>query len=195
MTTLTLPIFPLNTLLFPQGLLQLKIFEPRYLEMTKCCIRDSSLFGVCLIKEGKEVGKAAIPFDIGCTARITEWDMPQTGIFQLQTVGEQAFRIHSHRIDKLGLMHAEVTLLEPPPILELPGTHLDLADLLSQVLEQTGNTLAAEPRFNDAAWVGYRLLEVLPLPASQKLRLLEQCDPVATLDAIHDFIANNQPDD
>jgi len=190
----TLPIFPLKTVLFPRGVLPLKIFEPRYMEMTKRCIRDNTPFGVCLIRQGKEVGQPALPFEIGCTASITEWDMPQTGIFQLRTVGENVFRIRTQQVDKLGLIHAEVEFLQPPPRTVVPDEHTELADLLSQILEQTDKAWYSAPDFDNAIWVGDRLLEVLPLPVTQKLRLLEQRDPQATLDAIHDFIANNQPE-
>ena len=77
-----IPIFPLSTVLFPGGLLPLRIFEQRYLEMTKTCIRDLTPFGVCLIREGQEVGAPAVPHGVGCTARILQWDMPHLGLFR-----------------------------------------------------------------------------------------------------------------
>ncbi len=84
-------IFPLNTVLFPGGTLPLKVFEQRYLDMTKVCISEGRQFGVCLIKEGREVGTPAVPQDIGCLARIAHWDMPQFGVFHLQIEGRAAF--------------------------------------------------------------------------------------------------------
>ncbi len=80
----------------PAGLLPLKIFEQRYLDMTKVCIRDDAPFGVCLIRDGAEVGAPAVPHPVGCTARIAEWDMPHLGLFQLVCKGEQVFRILEH---------------------------------------------------------------------------------------------------
>ena len=71
-----IPIFPLNTVLFPGGRLPLRIFEVRYVDMTKACIRDDAVFGVCQIRDGHETGTPAKPADIGCTARIVEWDVP-----------------------------------------------------------------------------------------------------------------------
>ena len=93
-------IFPLNTVLFPGGALPLKIFEQRYIEMTKVCISEERPFGVCLIKEGREVGTPAVPQDIGCLARIAQWDMPQLGVFHLQVEGLQRFRILSSEVEK-----------------------------------------------------------------------------------------------
>src|SRR5918995_6119962 len=86
-------IFPLNTVLFPGGLLPLKIFEQRYIEMTKACLRDNRPFGVCLIREGREVGDPAVPETIGCLATIEKWDMPQLGLFQLVARGSERFRL------------------------------------------------------------------------------------------------------
>src|SRR3970040_2837022 len=76
-------IFPLNTVLYPEGVLPLKVFEQRYIEMTKACLRDERPFGVCLIREGREVGTAAVPEPVGCLATIESWDMPQLGLFHL----------------------------------------------------------------------------------------------------------------
>src|SRR5205814_7290111 len=86
-------LFPLNTVLFPGGVLPLKIFEQRYIEMTKVCIKEDCAFGVCLVKEGREVGTPAVPQDIGCLARIAQWEMPQLGVFHLETQGTRRFRI------------------------------------------------------------------------------------------------------
>ena len=86
-------LFPLGTVLFPDGLLPLKIFEQRYLDMTKACIRDNQPFGVCLIHEGFEVGAPAAPHSVGCLATIEQWDMPNPGMFHLLARGGERFRI------------------------------------------------------------------------------------------------------
>ena len=96
-----LPLFPLSTVLFPGGLLPLKIFEQRYIAMAKACIRDGSEFGVCLIKEGREVGTPAVPQDVGCLARIVHWDMPQFGVFHLQIEGLQR---SGHILDEVAIL-------------------------------------------------------------------------------------------
>src|SRR3954470_11255789 len=88
-----LPLFPLNTVLFPGGRLPLRIFEQRYMDMAKACLKDSSPFCVCLIVDGKEVGEPATPADVGTLARIATWDMPQLGVLQVVAVGSQRFRI------------------------------------------------------------------------------------------------------
>ena len=107
----TLPIFPLNTVLFPGGMLPLKIFEQRYLDMSTICLRDNRPFGVCLIKDGNEVGVPALPEPIGCTAAIMEWDMQQLGVLHLKTEGVQRFRILNREVTKNGLISAEIKML------------------------------------------------------------------------------------
>lgn len=192
-TRLTIPIFPLGTVLYPQGLLPLKIFEARYMEMTKACIRDNTPFGVCLIRNGREVGAPAVPFTIGCTARIKQWDMPQVGIFQLITQGEQPFRIVEQWVDAHGLLHAHVDVDDTPDALPIPTQHLKLAEYLQEIMPKAGLERFATPlQLDDAAWVGYRLLEVLPFSNPVKQQLLEQRDPVATLQFISEFLEANQ---
>jgi len=108
LSTREIPIFPLSTVLFPGGMLPLRIFEQRYLEMTKICIRDNSPFGVCLIREGHEVGNPAVPNTVGCTAHILRWDMPHLGLFHLMTEGGSVFRILEQWSGRTGLLHAQV---------------------------------------------------------------------------------------
>ena len=90
---LDVALFPLQTVLFPEGLLPLRLFEQRYLEMAKTCLREDRPFGVCRIREGPEVGAPATPEDVGCLARIAHWDMQQLGVLNIVAQGTQRFRI------------------------------------------------------------------------------------------------------
>ena len=101
-----LPLFPLLAVLFPGGRLPLRIFESRYMDMAKACLKDGSPFGVCLILEGGEVGTPATPAAVGTTARISSWDMPQLGLLHVSARGEQRFRIRSRRVQSDGLARA-----------------------------------------------------------------------------------------
>jgi uncharacterized protein len=177
-----LPLFPLNTVLFPGGLLPLKIFEQRYMDMAKGCLRDGSAFGVCAIQQGREVGTPAVPARVGCIARIIEWDMPQLGVLQVLTQGEQRFRVHSFEDNGAGLLIGAVEALENEP-----------STVISEefsVLNKYGREFSAytDDRFKpsaeqlaDAVWLGYRLSELLPLPLALKQHLLELTDPNARL--------------
>jgi Lon protease-like protein len=169
-----MPIFPLGTVLFPGGVLPLKIFEQRYLEMTKACLRDGTPFGVCLIREGKEVGTPAVPSDIGCIARIREWDMPQLGIFLLISEGTARFRLGETRVDRSGLLIAEV---EPLPMTEAsppPPEFERCVSMLKVIVKKIGEDKLPSPaRYDDPAWVAYRLAEFLPLESPARQRLLE----------------------
>ena len=172
--TSEIPIFPLRTVLFPDGLLPLKIFEQRYLDMTKACIRDNSPFGVCLIREGGEVGEPALPFQVGCTARIAEWDMPHLGMFHLLCRGERVFRIVEHWTGKNGLVSALVQEREPALRDALPADFQELGALLGRIIDQVGaESFPAPVLLDDAQWVGCRLSEALPLDPEVKQRLLE----------------------
>jgi len=172
-------LFPLATVLFPGGVLPLKIFEQRYLEMTKACLRDNAPFGVCLIREGSEVGAPAVPENIGCLATITQWDMPQLGVFHLVTRGSDRFRIIETRVAASGLVSATVAVFPP----ESPAA-MDPAcqQVLKVIIEKAGAGLFPAPLdLDDPAWVSWRLAEVLPLELPVRQQLLEIEDTAARL--------------
>ena len=186
---MNIPIFPLNTVLFPGGLLPLRVFEARYMDMTRDCLKQDRPFGVCLIREGAEVGAPAVPEAVGCLARITDWDMQQQGILALKTHGGQRFRIATRSADGQGLISAKVDLIDPEPPAPIPAQYGACAKLLQMVVADQGKEIFAEPlAFDDAAWVGYRLAEILPVPLVAKQKLLELTDSLQRLVILQRFL-------
>ena len=188
-----LPLFPLRTVLFPGGLLPLKVFEQRYIEMTKACLRDEQPFGVCLITQGDEVarGDGATPdiASVGTLARITNVDMPQMGILHLSTEGGMRFEVREQAADKLGVIVAQVTTLADEPRHRLAETYVPLAKLLEVIAAKLGaQNFPAEGQYEDATWVGYRLAELLPLPLAIKQSMLEVNDANVRLAALKQFL-------
>ncbi|MFT4047921.1 MAG: LON peptidase substrate-binding domain-containing protein [Solimonas sp.] len=182
---LEIPIFPLGAVLYPAGRLPLRIFEPRYVDMTKACLRDESPFGVVLIRAGFEVGRPAIPHEIGCTARIVEWQVPSPGLFTLVTQGQTRFRLLERRTQDDGLIVGRVELLEPADPTPLPKAQAYLGELLRKLIGELGaERFPAPQRLDDAAWVGYRLAELLPISPERKQLLLELDAPAAVLNGI-----------
>ncbi len=183
MVPIRVPLFPLGTVLFPGGVLPLKVFEQRYLEMTKICLRESQPFGVCLIREGLEVGTAAVPETIGCLASIEQWDMPHPGLFHLVARGGERFRIRDMQVAANHLISAAVESIPP----DAPVDAVDplCREVLQAIVDQVGAERFPAPlRLDDAAWVGYRLAEMLPLEARFKQELLELTDAAARLDRL-----------
>lgn len=191
--TTSISIFPLNTVLYPGGMLPLRIFEQRYLDMTKACLRDRLPFGVCRIREGLEVGAPAVPDTIGCTALIVEWDMPHLGVFHLKTKGQQPFRILSRATQPDGLIRAEIELLDDTS----GSTREETLTLCRRVLEQIVNRLGTRYVFppleyDDPRWISYRLAEVLPLDLKEKQALLEAREDAARLLRLHTFLKQSK---
>jgi len=189
----SLPLFPLRTVLFPGGILPLKIFEQRYVEMTKSCLRDERPFGVCMITEGNDVaqpdGSAPKFASVGTLARITNFDMPQLGILHVQTLGLTRFEVRTHAVDATGLCIGEVTTIPAEPAHALPDTYAPLARILGVIAGKLGpENFPATTAYDDASWVGYRLAELLPLPLSIKQRMLEVNDANVRLTAINQFL-------
>ena len=172
-----LPLFPLNTVLFPGGPLPLRIFEPRYVDMVKRCLRDQAPFGVVLIREGEETGPAEF-HDVGTLARIVDFDTLPDGLLGLTCVGEQRIRVHTRTRLQDGLHVGQVGVYDPDEPTQLPAEYSYLADLLERLLPELGDWYAGiERHLDDAHWVSYRLAEILPLTMPSRQFCLELEEP------------------
>jgi Lon protease-like protein len=187
-----LPIFPLASVLFPGGVVPLRIFEPRYMGMAKACLKNDMAFGVCLIREGEEVGGPATPEAVGTTARIQEWDMQQLGILQVRATGEGRFRILDQQVTESGLITGQVI-----PIPEDENTagmeFAQCSDFLRKVLARIGNAhFTGEVRFDDPSWVSFRITEILPISQVIKQKMLELTDARMRLEILHRVLQDKQ---
>jgi hypothetical protein len=187
-----IPLFLLKVVLHSGGRMELRVFEPRYMDMVKDCLRANTPFGVCLIAQGEEVANpevgAAEPHEVGTLATIADWDMPQLGILNIVVHGGQRFRILSRRTLDNQLVRAEVELLPDPPVTPIPGDYARLVPMLRALIEALEDPPPQPHRFYDAAWVADRWAEMLPLPMERRQEILELDDGVARLDAIYRFL-------
>jgi len=187
--TTSIPIFPLNAVLYPGSLLPLKIFEQRYLDMTKACVRDATPFGVCRIREGAEVGLPAVPDPVGCTALIAEWEMPHLGVFHLQARGQHPFRILRQTTQSDGLIRAEIELLEETAGEIRQESFALCRRVLEQIIDRIGADYFFPPlAYDDPRWISYRLAEILPLDLGEKQGLLELRDDSERLQRLHAYL-------
>ncbi|HET7607472.1 MAG TPA: LON peptidase substrate-binding domain-containing protein [Gammaproteobacteria bacterium] len=178
-----LPLFPLQTVLLPDGLLALRVFEARYVDMVARCLRGENRFGVVAIREGAEVG-AATTYDHGTSAEIVDWLEEQRGLLGILAVGREPFRLLETRREPDGLYVGSVEWLERMPAQKLLPKHEPLAALLKRLIEPLTLYRGAATSFDDAAWVGARLAELLPLAIEFKQSLLEMRDAEARLDRL-----------
>jgi Lon protease-like protein len=180
----TIPLFPLNIVLFPDGPLPLRIFETRYLDMVRRCMREDGCFGVVLISAGLEAGPAET-YDVGTAAKIIDFHQLPDGLLGLSCLGQRRFRILKKSIAKDGLNLGEIDWLADEPVLSVPPRHAPLKELLGTVLPQLGEVYTGiDMRLDDAAWVGHRLAEILPIELHRKQSFLEMDDPIQRLDAL-----------
>jgi len=178
-----LPLFPLQTVLLPGGRLALRVFEARYLDMVARCLRGANRFGVVAIREGAEVG-AATTYDHGTSAEIVDWHQEPGGLLGILAAGREPFRVLGIRRESDGLYVGSVEWLTPSPREPLSPAHEPLAALLRRLLEPLPLYHGVAPSFDDAAWVGDRLIELLPLPLELKQSLLEMPDPGQRLERL-----------
>jgi Lon protease-like protein len=200
-----LPLFPLNTVLFPGGVLPLRVFEARYIDMVRACMKNSSPFGVVSITRGSEVGAPASTESVGTLAQIVAWDMPQLGLLHLRAVGGLRFQIERTKVQSNGLQVAQIEPIEPDDDLPLAEQYRPCADLLRRVITDAGRQRAedgdGEPpdpisaipfespyRFDSSVWVGNRLCEFLPIPLRAKQKLMELQDAHSRLELVLRFL-------
>ncbi len=185
-----IPLFPLNSVLFPGSYLPLRIFEQRYLTMVRDCARNDSGFGVCLIQEGQEAGKPASPYSVGTLAHITDWYTLDDGLLGVTTRGGRRFHATAIRVDGQGLIHASAQWLEDPGPNLLPPEFSLLAKMLERILEQMSPSFPgySPDLLDDDLWVSYRLTDLLPLDPKVKQQLLEMSDPTQRLQQLLELI-------
>lgn len=183
--TVTLPLFPLQAALVPGAVLGLRVFEPRYLDMVGECGRSGRGFGVCLIAEGGEVGEPATPAEFGAEAVIEDFGTDDDGLLTLRVRGARRFRVLRTAVRDSGLVEAEVAWrADPPGRARLRPEHALLGTLLERIFDQIGASPGAAPDFEDAAWVGWRLVELLPMPEERRVEFLALDDPHARLESL-----------
>ena len=190
-----LPLFPLGTVLLPAGQLPLRIFETRYTDMVRRCMRENLPFGVVLIQRGTESGAVGSIADIGTTARIVDFSTLADGLLGLSCVGEQRFQLLRSWRQQDGLNLGEIEFLPAWPAEPVPAEALQLAGLLRKHWSEFAGQFGAEsPRFDDAIWVCARLAQVLPLPSPLKQRLLESDSAVLALRVLAALVKTEQHD-
>lgn len=172
-------LFPLHAVLFPGGPLPLRIFETRYTDMVRRCMREQQPFGVVMIQEGEEAGVVATTATVGCTARIVDFHTLRDGLLGISCVGERKFRVlRVWRADD-GLNMGEVEWLPVEPELPVPADCERLVTTLRRALEELAEHYEnVERKFEDAAWIGARIAELLPIELADKQALLELDDPI-----------------
>ena len=178
-TGTSLPLFPLHGVLVPGAALDLRIFERRYLDMVGECGRNGSGFGVCLIMVGSEAGAPATAVAFGTEAVIEDFGTGDDGLLNLQVRGARRFHVERTRVRDNGLIIGDVRWCEADLDDGLRPEHALLATVLQHFLEKAGgeHSKVSNARFDDAAWVGWRLAEFLPLEDAQRLSILQEDDP------------------
>jgi len=194
MHTAEIPLFPLRTVLFPGGNLPLRIFEQRYLTLIRNCAKDDTGFGVCLIQEGEEAVTPVVPFSVGTLAHIVDWFTLEDGLLGVSTVGTDRFKTRSVHRQPDGLLLGQVEFLAEPDRCIVPETFSVLSIVLGRFMEKVADNYPefTPAHLDDAAWVGYRLSELLPLPAIEKQNLLEMDDPLDRLQHLLDILPRFQ---
>lgn len=194
-----IPLFPLGRALFPDGVLHLRVFEVRYLNMIRRCIEEENEFGVVGLLEGREVrspeGVERLS-NAGTMARIDAWYAPVPALIHLRCIGTVPFELVDSRQEKFGLWMGTSTPLEPDLPVSVPAPLQNCADALGRIiarLQQEGTPADAMPicppfRLDECGWIADRWAEMLPLTALQRQNLLHMRDPEARLERVQKYL-------
>jgi Lon protease-like protein len=196
-----IPLFPLGTVLFPDGVIALKIFEARYLDMIKRCLREKTEFGVIsIIKNTGANSEDLTPTfsNIGTLALIEDFDPVQPALFMTKSFGTLRFKLLNSFQEPNGLWIGEIELLEKDPLMPISQEHNGVAKLLDEIIStiQSEDLLGDMPfkkpfKIDDCGWVSNRLAELLPISLAQKNHLLAQTNPRIRLDLITEIIEDD----
>jgi uncharacterized protein len=182
------PLFPLNTVLFPGGPLPLRIFEARYIDMISERMRSDAPFGVLLIMDGHEAGPSST-YEVGTLARIIDWYQGSDGLLGVTAIGEQRFRLLSAERQADGLNIGKIDVLPDEEPMALPDEHKGMANILAGVLDDLGRLYESlERNYEDAGWVTNRFVEILPIDLEQKQKCLETNNPAERLILVNELL-------
>ncbi len=191
-----LPLFPLPMVLFPGGQLELRIFEPRYLDLVRDCTRENRGFGVSLLIEDDEAGKPPMPAGVGTEAHIVDFFSREDGLLGIRVEGRRRYRIESAHARADHLLIGTAHWFAADPLLKLPAEYVLLATILERIHEHVGGTIGPidRERYDDASWVGFRLAEAFPLVNAERQLLLQIDDPLQRLDQLMHYLPRFQRD-
>jgi len=191
-----LPLFPLRTVLFPDGLLELKIFEARYLDLMSRCLRESTPFGVVALRAGTEArsapGEPVQLYEVGTLAELIDVDSAQAGILLVRCRGTRRFGVGATRQERDGLWLAETTPIADDTVVAPLASHGNVVKSLAEAIA-TLSAQGAEPflepyRFDSAGWVANRWCEILPISLAAKQKLMELPDAQVRLQLVDEFL-------
>jgi Lon protease-like protein len=196
------PLFPLGTTLFPGGFIALKIFEARYLDMMKRCLRESTFFGVVSILDNAALDTDSAPTanlaSIGTLAKLEEFDAIQPALYMTKSYGIQRFKVLDMKQESDGLWMGQIELIAADPEIPLPKEHEKVAYMLDEIIAIITNegllgdeAIKIPENRNDCGWVSNRLAELLPISLAQKNHLLAQINPRIRLDLISEIIEDD----
>ncbi len=196
--TQEIPLFPLRVVMFPRGRLNLQIFERRYIDLVTHCMRTSSGFGICLLKEGEEVVQEGTNQTIhrtGTYSNIIDWDQLENGLLGITVEGSAKFSIEDCWQSDSGVLQGNVQFNETDNVgretIPLDDQYTALADLL-QNLES--HPLVEQKKliidYNNLWDLGWRLSELIPIEIEQKQQLLEIDDPWERIQSIEQLVSD-----
>ena len=212
MADFSLPLFPLSTVLFPGGVLPLRIFEVRYLDLISRCHREGAPFGVVCLTHGSEVRQPrrqaepdAVPGDefepqafapVGTMAHIIEVESPQAGLMMIRCTGGRRFRLSHREQLKHGLWVGDAQWLPDDLPVSVPPdlAHVKLAlERLVQNMQATMSQMDALPlqlpyRWDDCGWLANRWCEILPVSSQLKQQFMVLESPLVRLELVADLL-------
>ena len=189
MTNKLIPFFPLQSIVLPGGLFPLRIFERRYLDMVRDCIKNNTGFCITLTRNNSQKEYVSDIYNYGCYVKITDWDQLDNGFLGITVEGINKVKVLSRDLDKTNLLVGEIENVELEKEYMIPQKHLLLSRFYKKIYPGIKHVISfKKERYADASWVGFRLIECLPLDSSTKNKLISMSHAIERLDMLNIII-------
>ena len=189
MTKRLMPLFPLQSIVLPGGLFPLRIFERRYLDMVRDCIKNNTDFSIALIRDNSKEEYITDVYNYGCLVKITDWNQLDDGLLGITVGGTNKVKIHDRNLEKNNLLTGMIEDIETEKEYMIPQKYLLLSRFYKKIYPGIKHVISfKKERYADASWIGFRLIECLPLDSSTKNKLIAMDHAIERLDMLYEIV-------
>ena len=189
MTKRLIPLFPLQSIVLPGGLFPLRIFERRYLDMVRDCIKNNTDFCIALIRDNSKEEYITDVYNYGCLVKITDWNQLDDGLLGITVEGTNKVKIYDRNLEKNNLLTGMIEDIETEKEYMIPQKYLLLSRFYKKIYPGIKHVISfKKERYADASWIGFRLIECLPLDSSTKNKLIAMDHAIERLDMLYEIV-------
>lgn len=189
-----IPIFPLKSIILPGGQFPLRIFERRYLDMTRECLKNDKGFVIALTKRDSDYISSV--YDYASYVEIVDWSQLDGGLLGITVEGKNIVKLNNYALDESNLLKGDALEIDCGIDYLVPQKYQILSKFYKKIYpEIKAYIFHIKPKYNDANWLGFRLIECLPLELDDKADLISMQEPLDRLERILHIVKKIYPNE